>query len=133
GAPRVGARWLPPPRSRRGWWQEGDVAAQLALAASGRRAPAAAPAGHRPARIVIHAATTATAGITATAAAVEHGECTAEARNHDFGRVALLAALVGPLAGRKLAFDIDLRALAHELLRNLGQFLIQDHDPLPSG
>src|SRR5262249_38004626 len=63
----------------------------------------------------------------------EHGECTAEARNPHFGRVALLAALVGPLAGRKLAFDIDLRTLAHELLRDLGQLFIEDHDPVPFG
>ncbi len=54
---------------------------------------------------VVHAATHATAFFTGAATAVEHGERAAEARNDDLGRVALPAALVGPLAGGELAFE----------------------------
>ena len=88
------------------------------------------PAAH----VVIHAGAGAGTRLAATAAAaVEHGERAAEARDHDLGRVALLAALVGPFARRELSLDIDLGTLAHELLCDLRQLLVEDDDTVPFG
>ena len=93
--------------------------------------------GSAAAHVVIHASARTSAGASASlataAAAVEHGERAAEARDHDLGRVALLAALVGPFARRELALDIDLGALAHVLLCDLRQLLVEDDDTVPFG
>src|SRR5579883_1276046 len=97
-----------------------------------RRGTTAAATRRRRSEVLVHAAA-AHRRAAAVAAAVEHGERAAEARDHDLGRIALLAALVGPFAGRQLALDIDLRALAHVLLRDLSQLLVEDHDAVPFG
>ncbi len=49
--------------------------------------------------------------LAAAVAAAEHGQLAAEALQHHFGRVAVIARLVGPFARLDLAFEIDLRAL----------------------
>src|SRR5260221_14225037 len=54
----------------------------------------------------------APSGSTGAAGAVEHRQFALEAGQHDFGRIALLALLIGPFAGLQLALDIDLRTLA---------------------
>src|SRR5262249_41354063 len=64
---------------------------------------------------------------------IEHSEFAAETLQHDFGRVFLLAGLVGPLPCLQLALDIDLRSLAQVLLRNLDESLVEDHDAVPLG
>src|SRR5207237_944469 len=48
----------------------------------------------------------------AAIAAVEQLELAAESLKHDLGRIFVVARLVLPLAGLKLAFDVDLRPLA---------------------
>lgn len=77
-------------------------------------------------RLVV--AATATAGRrTHTLARTEHLHVVAA----NFGGVALLAILIGPLAGAQAAFDIDLRALLQILAANLGQLAeSRDTDPL---
>jgi len=76
-------------------------------------------------------------GIAATAAAaaprIEHGEIAAEALQHHFGAVALLAGIVGPFARLERALDIDLRALLQILLDDLDELLVEDHDAVPLG
>jgi len=69
----------------------------------------------------------------AAAATVEHGQLAAEALQHDLRAVAVLAVLVGPLPGLKLALDIDLGALAQVLLGDLRQALVEDHHAVPLG
>src|SRR5208282_3531742 len=51
----------------------------------------------------------------------------------DFGRVAVIAALVLPLARLQLALEIDLRALLAILLGDLAEVLVEDHDVVPLG
>src|SRR5262249_43537630 len=80
--------------------------------------------------VFVHAGTRFTAR---AAAAIEHGELAAEARDHDLGRVALLAALVGPFACRELALEIDLGAFADVLLRDLCELFVEDDDAVPFG
>src|SRR6266568_1221578 len=65
------------------------------------------------------------------AAAVEHGQLTAEALEHHLGRVFLDPRLVGPFARLQCALDIDLRALLEILLRYVDEVLIEDDDPVP--
>src|SRR5215213_5632509 len=60
-------------------------------------------------------------------------ELAAEARHHDLGRVTLLAALVGPLAGLQRALEVDRAALAQVALSDVGQVLVEDHHPMPLG
>src|SRR5262249_3990011 len=69
----------------------------------------------------------------AVALAVEHGEFAAVLLEHDFGRVAVLAGLVGPFARLKLALDVHLRALLQILLGDLGEVLVEDHHAVPFG
>ena len=59
------------------------------------------------------------AAATAAAAAVEHRQGRVEALQHDFGRVLLDAALVGPFAGLQHALDVNLGAFLQILLDNL--------------
>ena len=54
----------------------------------------------------------ATAATFTAAAAVQHHQGPVEILQHHFGGIFLGAVLVGPLAGLKLAFQIDLGALA---------------------
>src|SRR5260370_21180578 len=111
---------------------ERDVVVELGLAGARGGTSAAPPSARRRAGHLVLG--TASDGFTAAArATVEHGERAAEARDHDLGGVALLAVLVGPFARRKLALDIDLGTLAHVFLRDLGQLLVEDHDPVPFG
>src|SRR3546814_7356117 len=49
------------------------------------------------------------------------------------GGVALLAALVGPLAGLQLPLDVHRAALAQVLLGDARQVLVEDHQPVPLG
>src|SRR6185369_16642974 len=69
----------------------------------------------------------------ATAAALEHGQGRVKTLQHDFGRVFLDAALVGPFARLQRAFDVNLGALLQILLDNLAQRFGEDHDPVPLG
>ena len=62
-------------------------------------------------------------------AAAQERELAAEARHHDIGRVPLLAALVGPLAGLQRALEVVRAALAQVALGDAGQVLIEDHHP----
>src|SRR5258708_36831375 len=110
---------------------ERDVVLEVARLAA-RRRTAAATACHRRRCLLIHAARGAGLA-TAAAAAVEHGERAAEARDDHLRRVALLAALVGPFARRELALDIDLGALLHVLLRDFRKLLVEDHHAVPFG
>src|SRR6185312_15507603 len=64
-------------------------------------------------------APSAAATLTAIAA-IQHGQFAAEILQHHFGGVFLGAVLVGPFAGLKLAFDIDLGALAQVFFRHFG-------------
>ena len=61
------------------------------------------------------------AAATAAATAVEHGQGRVEALQHDFGRVLLVAALVGPFAGLQRALDVNLGALLQILLGDLAE------------
>src|SRR5690348_9597090 len=107
---------------------ERNVVVEIAgLAARRRTTTAATTAGGRRREVIVTTTTAAHRRAAAIAAAIEHGERTAEARDHDLGRIALLAALVGPFAGRQLALDIDLRTLADVLLRDLRELLVEDH------
>src|SRR5690348_17679472 len=67
------------------------------------------------------------------AAAVQHGQGRVEALQHDFGRVFLDAALVGPFARLQRALDVNLGALLQILLDNLAKRLGEDDDPVPLG
>src|SRR5690242_647630 len=67
------------------------------------------------------------------AGAVEHRQFAAKALQHDLGRVALLAAVVGPFAGLQRALDVNLGALLQVFLGNLGKPLVEDHDAVPFG
>src|SRR5205807_8145289 len=69
----------------------------------------------------------------AVAGAVQHRQLTLEAGQHDLGRVAFLALLVGPFAALQLALDIDLGALLKVFLGDLGQPVVEDHDAVPLG
>src|SRR5207253_5547712 len=75
----------------------------------------------------------AEAAATAAAAAIEHGQGRVEALQHDFGRVFLDAALVGPFAGLQRALDVNLGALLQILLGDLAESLVEDHDAVPLG
>src|SRR5262245_38273928 len=112
---------------------ERNVVIELGLAAARRRTAATSAARRTASEILVGTAAATAAFTAATAAAVEHGERAAEARDHDLGRVALLAALVGPLSRRELSLDIDLGTLAHELLCDFRQLLVEDDDSVPFG
>src|SRR5829696_1462526 len=64
----------------------------------------------------------------AALAAIEDREVAPEALDHDLGRVLLLAGLIRPFAGLKLALDVNLRALLQVLLGDPGEVLVEDHD-----
>ena len=66
-------------------------------------------------------AISAAAATAAALAAVEEHKLAPEPLEHDFGRVAVIAAIVGPFAGLDLPFEIDLAALAQIILRELGR------------
>ena len=72
-------------------------------------------------------------GAAAFAARSSMHQFAAEALQHDFGRVFLVAVLVGPFAGLQRALEINLGALAQILLGDLGQVLVEDHDAMPLG
>src|SRR4030095_8648328 len=82
---------------------EGDFVIHLVTLEAGRRLARAASA----------------AALAAAIAAIQHGQFAPEILQHHFGRIFLGTVLVGPFAGLKLAFDIDLGALAQILLRHL--------------
>src|SRR5690606_38135365 len=63
--------------------------------------------------------------------AVEHGHHPAQAADRDFGGVAVVAVLVLPLAGPKLAFDVDLAALAQIAFGHADQAFGLQHDRVP--
>src|SRR5690606_3187720 len=85
--------------------------AAAAAAARGAAAPVTAAAALAP--------TTATAAAAAAARrTVEHGHHAADAAHRNFGRIAVVAVLVLPLAGAQLAFDVDLAAFAQTTLRH---------------
>ena len=67
------------------------------------------------------------------AARVKQLQFTAEALQHDLGRVAVGAALVLPFARLQLALDVHFRALLAILLGDLAKILIEDHDIVPLG
>src|SRR4051795_11774355 len=54
-------------------------------------------------------------------------------RQHHLRGVALLPALVGPLAGLELALDVDRAALAQVALGDVRQVLVEDHHAVPLG
>ena len=110
-------------------------AGRLAAAPGRRRARHAAAPLRRPARtlVVAEVAAAIVAAATALAAAAEQGQLAPEAREHDLGGIALLAALVGPFAGLQLALDIDRAALAQVALGDVGQILVEDHHAVPLG
>ena len=83
------------------------------------------PAAHRTRPSVRSAA-----GLTA---AVQHDKFTSKALQDNLGRITLRAILVSPFAGLQLAFQIDFRALAQVLLRDLGKVLVEDHHAVPFG
>ncbi len=100
-----------------------------APAATGRRgAELTRPAGAEVTAGIIGAEAAATA---AAAATVEHGQRGVEALQHDFGRVLLDAALVGPFAGLQRALNVNLRALLQILLDNLAKRFGEDDDAMP--
>src|SRR5260221_6185691 len=70
------------------------------------------------------------AALTATA---EHGELAAIFLQHDFGRVFLGTALIGPFAGLQLAFDVDCGALFQIALGDIDDAVVEDHDAVPLG
>src|SRR3954453_1239840 len=80
------------------------------------------------ARLVAEAAASPTAATT-----VQHRQGRVEALQHDFGRVLLDAALVGPFAGLERTLDVNLGALLQILLNNLAQRFGEDHDAVPLG
>src|SRR5262249_43304300 len=110
------------PRKRR---LEGDVVVEVAAGAW----PAPATTGRAAMRLAFVRRLAIAARI--AAAGIEHGEFAAETLQHDFGRVFLLAGLVGPLPRLQLPLDIDLRSLVQVLLRNLDEPLVEDHDAVP--
>src|SRR5271166_955144 len=61
----------------------------------------------------------------------EHGHLALEAWQHDLRRVVLLRALVCPLAGLQLAFDINLHALRQESLGDVSDRLVEYYDSVP--
>src|SRR5207249_2685450 len=69
----------------------------------------------------------------AFAAAVEKDELTAELLEHDFGRVAVVARLVGPFARLDLSLEIDFRTFFQIALRDPAEILVEDHDIVPLG
>src|SRR5215216_4300472 len=73
----------------------------------------------------------AEAAATAAAAAIEHGQGRVEALQHDFGRILLDSALVGPFARLQRALDVHLGALLQILLDNLAKRFGEDHDAVP--
>src|SRR4051794_24001836 len=78
------------------------------------------------ARLVAEAAASPTAATT-----VQHRQGRVEALQHDFGRVLLDAALVGPFAGLERTLDVNLGALLQILFGDLAEPFIEDHDAVP--
>src|SRR3546814_20871933 len=89
-------------------WSSDVCSSDLTRRPAGGSAPAVVAAA------IVAAAFVVTAS--ALAAAAEQGELAAETLQHDLGGVALLAALVGPLAGLQLPLDVHRAALAQVLL-----------------
>src|SRR5688572_30318365 len=85
---------------------ERDIVVQVA--AAGARGSAAHAAGAAGGVVAEAAAGIIALSGSAATAAVEHGQLAAEFLQHHFGRVFLLARLVGPFAGLQRALDIDL-------------------------
>src|SRR5258708_1966358 len=71
--------------------------------------------------------------VAGAAGAVGHRQLAAKALQNELGRVALLAAVVGPFAGLQGALDINLGSLLQVLLGDLGEPLVEDHDAMPFG
>src|SRR5690349_3667085 len=84
--------------------------------------PTCAAAGRPPAKA---------AGFRTAGPGVQHRQLAVETAEDNLGRVALLALLVGPLAGLQGAFDVDLRALLQEPLRHVGDTIVEDYHPVP--
>src|SRR3954470_14430352 len=104
---------------------EGDIVIELVRDACRPPTPAAAE--------ILRRSDLRPAAALARATAAQERELAAEARHHDLGGVALLAALVGPLAGLQRALEVDRAALAQVALGDLGQVLVEDHHPMPLG
>src|SRR5579859_591221 len=85
-----------------------DVTAATALAALGAVA------------LALLLALAAVLALTATLGR-QQGQRAAVGAQHDLGRVAVLARIIGPLAGLHLALDVDLVALGAELLDDVDQ------------
>src|SRR5579872_1424356 len=73
------------------------------------------------------------AAATSATSAIEQSELAAESLQHHFGRIAILARLILPLARLQLALDEDLGALLEILLGDPAQILVEDDDAVPLG
>src|SRR6185295_16681765 len=135
GASSSGARLMvgapdppaPAPSSER------DVVVHVAVADAGRDCAPRRGADRSTGAEVAAGIIGGEAAATAAAAAVEHRQGRVEALQHDFGRVLLDAALVGPFAGLQRALDVNLGALFQILLDNLAKRFGEDHDAMPLG
>src|SRR5579884_4484188 len=67
----------------------------------------------------------------AAAGAVQHCQFAPESLQDDLGRIALLAAVVGPFARLQRAFHINLRSLAQVFLGDLDEAFVEEHDAVP--
>src|SRR5438874_11501498 len=121
---------------------ERDVVVQVAVERRGSRAllgarpataTATATAAAEAAAALIAAAEIVTATATAATAAVEKDELAAEALEDDFGRIAVGAGLVLPLARLDLALEIDLGALAQIGFGDAAEIFVEDDDAVPLG
>ena len=81
------------------------------------------------------AAARALAATTATAAGctIKHGQHAAHAADGHFGRIAIIALGILPLAGAKLALDVNLRSLAQIAFGNADQAVGLENDIVPVG
>src|SRR5215469_6268916 len=73
------------------------------------------------------------AAVTARTCAIEHRELATEFLQHHFGRVFLLARLIGPFARLQRALQINLGALFQVLLDDVDQPVIEYNDAMPLG
>src|SRR3954464_2152007 len=128
-------RFAPALRGDRRISSEGDVV--LELLRDARRPPALGRAGARGRGAVAGVAAEilrrSDLGPAALARAAQERELAAEAGQHHLRGVALLHALVGPLAGLELALDVDRAALAQVALGDVRQVLVKDHHAVPLG
>src|SRR5579863_4201980 len=119
------------------WTLERDLVVQIAAFRGIPRWAAATAAwctggGTRRGAFAIATTLPRTAAFTA-AARVKHGQFALESADHDLGRIALLALLVGPLAGLQRAFDVNLAALVQEALGDVTDPIVENHHPVPLG